>query len=157
MLSKMLQFRKKHIWSPLGINEGLEVLASIFIERKVEHILVFILLWDTFSGNYILLIVADHKYLTAYIWMKYVASLLITIAAENILIFFSFFLYSQRKNKTWHFMWIVCNSHEMQTIHMKCQVFFSLKNTKNQNVFCWSCDWQFKTYSPLHLNPCHAE
>ena len=117
MLSKMLQFRKKHIWSPLGINEGLEVLASIFIERKVEHILVFILLWDTFSGNYILLIVADHKYLTAYIWMKYVASLLITIAAENILIFFFFFFCILREKIR---LGISC---ELSAIHMKCRQF----------------------------------
>ena len=28
-----------------------------------------------------------------------------------------------------------------QKIHMKCQALFSLKNNKNQNVVCWSCDW----------------
>ena len=35
------------------------------------------------------------------------------------------FLLFFRGNKSWHFMWIVC-----QTIHMKCQDLFSLKNKK---------------------------
>ena len=37
--------------------------------------------------------------------------------------YFNFFF---QKNKTWHFMWIVC----LQTIHMKYQVLFSLKSKR---------------------------
>ena len=43
--------------------------------------------------------------------------------------FFFFFFFFFRENKSWHFMWIVCQADE-QTIHVKCQDLFSLKNNK---------------------------
>ena len=68
----------------------------------------------------------------------------ITITADNILKYFSYFSGNIRcgksyfslfkENKTWHFMWIICladDSHR-QMIHMKYQVLFSLKNNKKK-------------------------
>ena len=42
---------------------------------------------------------------------------------------------------------ISCESSAKQTIHMKFQDLFSLKNRekkKKKNVICCSCDWRFK-------------
>ena len=36
------------------------------------------------------------------------------------------------------------NLSALQMIHMKCQELFSLKNKKNLNVICCSCDRPFK-------------
>ena len=61
------------------------------------------------------------------------------IAAVDILFFFFFFsiFFSERLRHV-----ISCESSARQTIHMKCQVLFSLKNninTCNQNVVCCIC------------------
>ena len=42
---------------------------------------------------------------------------------------------------------ISCESSAKQTIHMKYQDLFSLKNLKKifQNVVCCGCDWRFKS------------
>ena len=41
---------------------------------------------------------------------------------------------------------ISCESSAWQTIHMKCQDFFSSENKKKiiKIVVCFSCDWRFK-------------
>ena len=49
-----------------------------------------------------------------------------------------FFFFSEKTSLD-----ISCESPAKQTIHMKCQYLFFLKN-KKKNVVCCSCDWCFK-------------
>ena len=35
---------------------------------------------------------------------------------------------------------LLCESFARQTIHMRCLVLFTLRNTKNQNGICCTCD-----------------
>ena len=63
------------------------------------------------------------------------------IAADNISIFYC---YLQKKIRLDFFMWILCL--EEDSVHLKHQVLFSLKNNEKifMSVICCSRDWRFK-------------
>ena len=53
----------------------------------------------------------------------------VNFVPDNILFFFYIFFIENKFN---------------QTIHMKCQDLFLMKNDKKKNVVCYICDWLFK-------------
>ena len=73
----------------------------------------------------------QNSYYYSKILLLTLKALITTAADDNFLLFFFLFF---RENKSWHVMWIVCladDSSAWQTIHMKFQDLFSLKNKKN--------------------------
>ena len=59
----------------------------------------------------------------------------ITVTADDILNFFSYF--SKKKKKKKKLVNISCESSAWQTINLKCQELFSLRNKKKKNVVCY--------------------
>ena len=45
-------------------------------------------------------------------------------------------------NKSWLFIWIVCQADELH--EMSARLIFFKKKKKDHNVVCCSCDWHFK-------------